>query len=70
VPEVVAHGTTGLLVPPGDSDALRDALEQLACGGVLAEALPALPLKTVGEGARELEDLYAPLVRRRVEAVT
>jgi glycosyltransferase involved in cell wall biosynthesis len=70
VPEVVAHGTTGLLVPPGDREALRQALEQLASGRALAGALPPAPLKTVDDGARELEGLYATLVRRRVEAVT
>jgi glycosyltransferase involved in cell wall biosynthesis len=70
VPEVVADGTTGLLVPPGDSRALRDALEQLAGGGALAGALAPVPLKTVDEGARELEGLYATLVRGHVEAVT
>jgi glycogen synthase len=29
VPEVVDHGHTGLLVPPGDVDALRDGLAML-----------------------------------------
>jgi glycosyltransferase involved in cell wall biosynthesis len=29
VPEIVVHGQTGLLVPPADSEALRQALEQL-----------------------------------------
>jgi glycosyltransferase involved in cell wall biosynthesis len=29
VPEQVAHGETGLLVPPSDPEALADALEQL-----------------------------------------
>lgn len=70
VPEVVTNGATGLLVPPRDVEALRDALGQLASGRALAGELPPLPLKTVEVGARELESLYAALVRRGVETAT
>jgi glycosyltransferase involved in cell wall biosynthesis len=30
LPEIVAHGETGLVVPPGDADALADAIVALA----------------------------------------
>ena len=68
VPEVVVHGTTGLLVPPGDSQALRAALAQLAAGRALGGPHPPLPLKTVGDEARELEQVYATLLPGGVEA--
>jgi glycosyltransferase involved in cell wall biosynthesis len=35
IPEVVAHGETGLLVPPGDVAALGRAIETLASNGTL-----------------------------------
>lgn len=62
VPEILEQGRSGLLVPPGDATALRVALEDVMAGRKLSEALPPLPLKTVTEGARELEALYASLV--------
>lgn len=68
MPEVVSHGTTGLLVPPGDPVALGLAMDDLASGRRLADALPALPLTTVAQGARELQDLYASLRPRGLEA--
>lgn len=68
VPEVVSHGTTGLLVPSGDSAALRRAMDDLAAGRRLAEPHPPLPLKTVEEGACELQELYASQRRRGIEA--
>lgn len=54
VPEIVADGTTGLVVPPGDVEALRRALLDVTAGRRLGEALPALRLRTVEEGARDL----------------
>jgi glycosyltransferase involved in cell wall biosynthesis len=39
VPEQVAHGETGLLVPPSDPEALADALEQLLASGPLRRRL-------------------------------
>ncbi len=44
IPEVVRHGETGLLVPPGDSRALGEAIAQVLCDRDLAVRL--------GEGAR------------------
>jgi len=70
VPELVAHGVSGLLVPPRDADALREALGRLASGAFLADPLPPLSIKTVEQGARELDSLYATLVPRGVEAAT
>jgi glycosyltransferase involved in cell wall biosynthesis len=37
LPEVVINGKTGLLVPPGDADALRTALNRLVSDGQLRE---------------------------------
>ncbi len=58
VPEILPEGA-GLLVPPGDASALREALAGAIEGRLLAEPAPALPVKTALEGARELSQLYA-----------
>jgi len=39
IPEVVADGSTGLLVPPGDPEALADALNTLVRDTALADAM-------------------------------
>jgi glycosyltransferase involved in cell wall biosynthesis len=39
VPEIVAHGETGILVPPGETDALKDALSRLIRDPVEAEKM-------------------------------
>lgn len=41
IPELVEHGETGLLVPPGDSTALADALQRLASDPQLRRRLAA-----------------------------
>ncbi|MDP9428451.1 MAG: glycosyltransferase, partial [Actinomycetota bacterium] len=62
IPEVVQHGVTGLLVPPGDVDALAAALDRLAADPGLRARLSA--------GARARAAEYAwPLLAARVAAV-
>jgi glycosyltransferase involved in cell wall biosynthesis/GT2 family glycosyltransferase len=67
LPEIVAHGDTGLLVPPADALALRQALEDVTEGRRLGGARDPVPLLTAADGARELEGLYAP--RARVDPI-
>jgi glycosyltransferase involved in cell wall biosynthesis len=67
IPEILPEGA-GVLVPPGDVDALRSVLQQMADGELLAEAAPPFPLKTVEEGAVELAALYGSLVRQAAHA--
>ena len=61
LPEIVPD-RAGVLVPPGDADALSAVIAEAAAGRVLAEALPPLALKTIDEGARELLGVYASLL--------
>jgi glycosyltransferase involved in cell wall biosynthesis len=62
IPEVVRDGGTGLLVPPGDVDALAAALDRLAADPGLRALLAA--------GARERAREYAwPRLAERVAAV-
>lgn len=62
IPEVVGHGTTGLLVPPADPGALAAELDRLVADPGLRERLAA--------GARERAGDYAwPRLAARVEAV-
>ena len=58
IPEVVAHGTSGLLVPPGDPIALANALQQM---------LTDQPLRVrLGAVARtKAQDFLAPLMVQR-----
>jgi len=63
LPEIVAHDDTGLLVPPADPGALRQALEDVTEGRHLAGGRAPVPLLTVAEGARQLEGLYVSLPR-------
>jgi glycosyltransferase involved in cell wall biosynthesis len=61
LPELVAHEDTGLLVRPGDADALRDALQDVTEGRRLAGARAPVTQITVADGALGLEGLYASL---------
>jgi glycosyltransferase involved in cell wall biosynthesis len=47
IPEVVVDGETGLLVPPGDPDALADAIETMMSGGVNSRDLALNALENV-----------------------
>ncbi len=64
IPEVVAHGETGLLVPPSSVSELTDAMEKLLRAPRLAHALGQRAKKHVEETfswrstARAFEDLY------------
>jgi glycosyltransferase involved in cell wall biosynthesis len=57
VKELIA-ADAGLLVPPGDAVALRDALASVIAGARLGGPREPLPLKTVADHARELEMVY------------
>jgi glycosyltransferase involved in cell wall biosynthesis len=61
LPELVAHEDTGLLIPPGDANALRQALEDVTEGRRLAGRRDPVTPITVAEGSRGLEGLYASL---------
>ena len=61
LPELIAQDDTGLLTPPGDADALRQALEDVTEGRRLAGSREPVTPITTAEGARGLEGLYASL---------
>jgi len=64
LPEIVAHGETGIVVQPGDADALADAI--VALGGDLERAAAmgragrerALGEFTPERSVRRIEELY------------
>jgi glycosyltransferase involved in cell wall biosynthesis/SAM-dependent methyltransferase len=60
IPEQVEHGTTGLLVAPGDATALADALEQLLSAPTTAAAMGVA-------GARRVEERFS--TREFVEGI-
>jgi glycosyltransferase involved in cell wall biosynthesis len=59
--DIVLHGETGLLVPPGDAGALRAALAQLL-------AAPGLQARLGEAGRRRAEEYRASRIAPRVEA--
>jgi glycosyltransferase involved in cell wall biosynthesis len=70
LPEIVRDGETGLLVPPGDVRALREAIGRLAAAPALRARLGEAAARHVAERfsrermLRELQDLYADLLSR------
>ena len=72
IPDVVADGETGVLVPPGDASALADALVRVLTDRALAERLGAEArlrvepwLATPEEYARRVRDLVDEVVTPR-----
>jgi glycosyltransferase involved in cell wall biosynthesis len=65
-PEIVADGQTGLLVPPGRSDLLADAVRRLLCNPGLRGRLGAQGLDTVRRrfGAPQAVEQYENAFRR------
>ena len=65
VPELVATGVSGILVPPGDLEKLADALGSLAGDGerrrVMGEAAGA---RAAGFGVEAMIEAYADLFER------
>jgi glycosyltransferase involved in cell wall biosynthesis len=57
VPELVGEDA-GVLVPPGEEGALREALDAVSSGSVLGQARGPLALATAAEHAAELEAAY------------
>lgn len=73
VVEIIEDGVSGLLVPPGDVDALADALARVLADPKFAAALGEAGRKrvesrfTIGRIAREVETMYARLAGRPID---
>jgi len=69
VPEIVDHGVTGLLAPPGDWRAVADAMARLFDNGATARAFGAAGrsraerLFSIDDYARRIEAVYASVLR-------
>jgi glycosyltransferase involved in cell wall biosynthesis len=66
IPDLVENGVSGLLVPPGDSEALADALTTVLADRALAERLSA-GARRAGRRLRWTPDDYAARVRGLVD---
>jgi glycosyltransferase involved in cell wall biosynthesis len=69
MPDIVDHGTTGLLVPPGDADGLRRAMQQLLNDRALLTRLSAAALAGVrrlqaGSVVTRIEQVYRDVTRK------
>ncbi len=63
IPEVVQHNATGLLIPPGDTGALADAVVQLLTS-------PADRVRLGAAGKQYMQDQFGPeVVRQRLEMI-
>ncbi len=72
LPDVILHGETGLLVPPGDIAALRTALECLISNPALRERMGEAAKRRAAEFSASrvvprIEQLYQQLVSRSAE---
>jgi glycosyltransferase involved in cell wall biosynthesis len=71
LPEVVADGENGLLIPPRDAGALADALERLLADPAGAQALGDHARRHVREHftlerlGREINEIYEELVEKK-----
>lgn len=66
--DLVADGETGLLVPPGDPDALRAAIERLLANPTLRDAMGAAGMRRLGKFKAKavvtrIEGVYRDVVR-------
>ena len=72
IPEQIDHDKTGVLVPPGDPDALAGAILQLASDPAKRESLGSAARKAIKEAwapetqGRLLAELYSEVIQRRV----
>jgi glycosyltransferase involved in cell wall biosynthesis len=69
IPDIVEEGSTGLLVPPEDVDALADALVHVLSDGALAERLGGAAHEAVRPWLATPEE-YARRIRELVDEVT
>jgi glycosyltransferase involved in cell wall biosynthesis len=67
--DLVVDGVNGLLVPPGDTAAIADALVRMLSNRELAERLAA-GARSSAQAWLQTPDDYARSVRRLVERVT
>jgi glycosyltransferase involved in cell wall biosynthesis len=75
LPDIVADGETGILVPPGDADALRQAIQHLVEHPHLRAQMGRLGQQKVAQFqassvVTRLEDLYYELIEGTVATIT
>jgi glycosyltransferase involved in cell wall biosynthesis len=66
IPDIVADGESGLLVPPGDASALRDAMQHLLANPALCQKMSEVALQRVTKFraknvVTQIENIYAQL---------
>lgn len=67
MPEKIRHKVDGLLIPPNDATALRNAMARLHQDRDLLQQLRTniRPVRTIGEHVTDIEQLYASLRKRQ-----